>query len=190
MGKVLAEITMSLDWYIAGTNISNKQPLGINGEKLHEWIFDKATETDKQWVDALQKSSGAVITGNHTYALGINDGWKGVSPFSAPAFVLCHSLPPKQVDGFTYVAGGIHEALRLAKETTGEKNIWIMGGANTIQQYLRAKLVDELRIHIAPILLMQGTRLFDKIGNELVELDKVEVKDSRAALHLVFRIRK
>ena len=157
---------------------------------LHEWIFNKATETDKQWVDDLVKSSGAVITGNHTYTIAIDDAWKGISPFDAPAFVLCHRVPAKKVDGFTYVTGGIHEALKLAKETAAEKNVWIMGGANTIQQYLKAKLVDELRIHIAPVLLMQGTRLFDNIGHDMVELVKKSVTETPAVLHSVFTFKK
>jgi len=190
MGKVIAEITMSLDGYIAGTGISRKQPMGTNGEKLHEWLFNKVTEADKQWVDHLQKSSGAVITGNHTYTIAIDDAWKAVSPFDAPAFVVCHSLPQKQVDGFTYVTAGIQEALKLAKETAEERNVWVMGGANTIQQYLKAKLVDELRIHIAPVLLMQGTRLFDNTGHNMVELVKNSVTETPAALHLVFTFKK
>ena len=81
---------------------------------------------------------------------------------------------------------GTHEALNLAKETAGERNVWIMGGANTIQQYVKAKLVDELRIHIAPVLLMQGTRLFDNTGYDMVELVKKSVTETPAALHLVF----
>ena len=190
MGKVIAEITMSLDGYIAGTGISSKQPMGTNGEKLHEWIFNKATEADKQWVDDLVKSSGAVITGNQTYTVGIDDGWKGISPFDSPAFVLCHSLPQKLVEGFTYVTDGIHEALKLAKETAAERNVWVMGGANTIQQYLKAKLVDELRIHIAPVLLVQGTRLFDNIGDDMIELVKKSVTETPAVLHSVFTFEK
>ena len=190
MGKVIAEITMSLDGYIAGPGISNEQPMGTNGQRLHEWIFNKSTQADKQFVDDLLKSSGAVITGNHTYVTAIEDAWKGISPFDAPAFVLCHRVPQKQVDEFTYVTGGIHEALKLAKETAVEKNVWVMGGANTIQQYLKAKLVDELRIHIAPVLLMQGTRLFDNTGYDMVELVKKSVTETPAALHLVFTFEK
>ena len=120
----------------------------------------------------------------------IDDAWKGISPFDAPAFVVCHNVPKKQVDGFTYVTAGTHEALNLAKETAGERHVWIMGGANTIQQYVKAKLVDELRIHIAPVLLMQGTKLFDNTGDDIVELVKKSVTETPAALHLVFTFRK
>jgi dihydrofolate reductase len=187
MGKVFAEITMSLDGFIAGPGISNEQPMGVNGEKLHEWIFGKATEADKQWMDELVKTSGAVITGNHTYRIAIDGPWRGVTPFPAPAIVVCHAVPSKTVKGFEYITGGIHEALDRATAVAKEKNIWIMGGAAVIQQYIKAGLVDELRLHIAPILLMQGTRLFDNTGISPVELIKEKVTETPGALHMVFR---
>ena len=136
MGKIFAEITMSLDGFIAGPGVSNQQPMGANGDKLHEWIFGKATDADKRWMDELLQTTGAVITGNHTYITAIDEAWGGGSPFIVPAFVLCHVVPSKQVAGFSYITGGIREALKQAKETAGEKNIWIMGGASIIQQYI------------------------------------------------------
>lgn len=190
MGKIIAEITMSLDGYIAGPGISNKQPMGEGGDKLHEWIFGKATAADKLWLDELVQTTGAVITGNHTYTTAIDEAWSGASPFTVAAFVLCHEVPSKQVSGFAYITGGIHKALKLAKETAGKKNVWIMGGANIIQQYLRASLVDELRLHIAPVLLAEGTRLFDNIGVDPIELIKESVTETAAAVHTVFRVKK
>jgi dihydrofolate reductase len=191
MGKVIAEITMSLDGFIAGPGISSKDPIGRNGERLHEWIFNKATETDKAMIAELKKSIGAVITGNHTYgtAIDTDKAWAGTSPFDVPAFVVCHTAPAKKVEGFVYVTGGIVETLELARQTAGEKNVWIMGGANIIQQYLCARLIDELHLHIAPILLMQGTRLFENTGNEPVELIKDLVTETPGALHTVFRFK-
>lgn len=190
MGKVIAEITMSLDGFIAGPGISNKQPLGINGERLHEWIFGKATEADKKLLAEVINGIGAVIVGNHTYSTAIDEAWEGVTPFTAPAFVLCHEQPSNKVEGFIYVSTGIKEVLTLAKQTAGEKKIWVMGGANTIQQYIKAGLVDELRIHIAPILLMQGTKLFENTGTEPVELIRESVLETPGALHTVFSIKK
>ena len=190
MGKVFAEITMSVDGFIAGPGISSEQPMGINGPKLHEWLFAKATDADKQWLDELVKTSGAVITGNHTYRTAIEDAWGGESPFIVPAFVLCHTAPAKTIKGFEYVTGGMHEALKKAKEAAKEKNIWVMGGANVIQQYIKAGLVDELRLHIAPVLLVQGTRLFDNIGIDPIELIKQKLTDTQAAVHAVFRFKR
>jgi dihydrofolate reductase len=161
MGKVIAEITMSLDGFIAGPGINNKNPMGIKGQRLHEWIFNKSTDTDKAMIAEPMNRSGAVITGNHTYTTAIDDAWAGASPFDAPAFVICHVAPSKKVRGFLYVTSGIQETLALARQTAAEKNIWITGGANIIQQYLAAGLIEELHLHIAPILLMQGTRLFE-----------------------------
>jgi dihydrofolate reductase len=190
MGKVFAEITMSLDGFVAGPGISNEQPMGVNGSKLHEWIFDKATNADKQWLDELVKTSGAVIAGHHTYRTAIDDAWGGVSPFSVPAFVLCHAAPSKMVKSFEYITGGIHEAVNKAKETAKEKNIWIMGGANVIQQYIKAGLMDELRLHIAPLLLMQGTKLLDNLSMEPVELIKEKLSETPGAIHTVFRFKR
>ncbi|HEV7782915.1 MAG TPA: dihydrofolate reductase family protein [Chitinophagaceae bacterium] len=189
MGKVFAEITMSLDGFIAGPGISDKQPMGASGEKLHEWMFDKTTEADKQWLDELVKTSGAVIIGHHTYRTAINDAWGGVTPFNAPAFVVCHEVPSQTLKGFDHITGGIHKALDRATAVAKEKNIWIMGGAGVIQQYIRARLVDELRLHIAPLLLQQGTRLFDNTGTDAVELIREKVTETPGALHTVFRFK-
>lgn len=186
MGKVIAEITMSLDGFIAGPCISKKQPMGINGQLLHQWIFGLATDKDKAMMRDTRNNTGAVITGNHTYTTAIDEAWEGVSPFEAPAFVICHRPPVKKVKGFTYVTGGTVEALQLARQSAGEKNCWIMGGANIIQQCLQAGLIDEFHLHIAPILLKQGTRLFENIGNEPLELRKTTVSETPGALHTLF----
>jgi dihydrofolate reductase len=190
MGKIIAGITMSLDGFIAGPDISNQQPMGAKGELLHEWIFAKATTADKQWMDEFLQTTGAVITGNHTYSTAIGEAWGGATPFNSPAYVLCHSVPAKQVNGFYYITGGIHEALKLAKEAAREKNVWIMGGANVIQQYIKSGLTDELRIHIAPVLLMRGTKLFENTGVDPVELIKERITETPAAIHTVFRVKK
>ena len=190
MGKVIAEITMSLDGFIAGPGISNKEPMGTNGQRLHEWIFDKATEDDKEMISGVINSSGAVITGNHTYTTAIDEAWAGASPFDAPAFVICHTAPEKKVEGFVYVTSGIVEALELARQQAGEKNCWIMGGANIIQQYIKAGLIDELRLHIAPILLASGTRLFENTGIGPVDLTKDAVTETPGALHTIFHFKK
>lgn len=188
MGKVIAEITMSLDGFVAGPGINNQQPLGRNGDMLHEWIFGKATEADKAIIDEAMKNSGAVILGNRTYSTAL-DAWAGASPFSAPAFVLCHTKPSKQVAGFSYVTNGIDEALAQAQQVAATKNIWIMGGASVIQQYLQAGKIDELHLHIAPILLKQGTRLFENIGEGLVTLHPQSVMATPGAIHTAFRIK-
>lgn len=189
MGKIVAEITMSLDGFIAGPDITGKDPMGINGESLHDWLFAKATAADKAMLAELTASTGAVILGHRTYSIGL-DPWGGVSPFKATAFVLCHQAPSKAVSGFEYVTGGIEKALAQAKKAAGDKNIWVMGGADVIQQYLKAGLIEEFRLHIAPVLLMRGRRLFDNVGDDLAEWIKESVTETPGAVHLLFRTKK
>jgi len=189
MGKIIAEITMSLDGFTAGPDVTNKDPMGINGESLHDWMFAKATATDKAMLAELIGNTGAVVLGHRTYSVGM-DPWGGVSPFKAAAFVLCHKVPAKPVSGFEYVTGGIDEALMKARKAADQKNIWVMGGANVIQQYLKAGLIEEFRLHIAPMLLMRGTRLFDNVGSDPAQRVKESVTETPGAVHMLFRIKK
>lgn len=188
MGKVVLELTMSLDGFVAGPDISATQPLGKDGLQLHHWLFEGKTDVDTQLLDEVVQTSGAVIVGARTYLTGIEEGWGGKTPFIVPAFVVINQVPEKQVDGFVYVTDGIERALAQAQATAGEKNVWIMGGAKTAQPYLRAGLVDELHIHIAPVLLAQGTRLFDDIGTAPIKLERISVVDTPGATHLRFRV--
>ena len=190
MQKVISEITMSLDGFIAGPGISSKQPMGKDGLRLHEWIFNNKTDIDADLLKEVIESSGAVIVGSRTYVTAIEDAWEGVSPFAVPAFVLCHNPPAKSVDGFIYTTDGIESALNKARAVAGDKNIWIMGGANIIQQYLNANLLDRIHLHIVPVLFTTGTRLFDQIWLDKIELKKTEVIDTPAATHIKYEILK
>ncbi|HEY5750565.1 MAG TPA: dihydrofolate reductase family protein [Chryseolinea sp.] len=188
-GKLILDITMSLDGYVAGPNISVTQPMGEGGERLHRWIFEEKTETDNAVLTETVDTSGAVIVGGRTYFLAIEEGWGGKSPFTAPAFVLSHRSPQTNVKGFTFVHDGIESALAQAKAAAGDKSIWLMGGADIIQQYLTAGLVDELQIHIIHVLLGGGTRLFDILAHH-VELTKTRLIASDGVTHLRFKIAK
>jgi dihydrofolate reductase len=188
MQKVIAEITMSIDGFIAGPAISKEQPMGENGPLLHEWIFDKATDDDREWLEELTNNAGAVICGHHTYDTAIDDAWEGANPFAVPTLVVCHAAPAQAVEGFVYVTGGIEPALEQARQIAGNKNVWIMGGASIIQQYLKAGLVDELRLHIAPVLLGRGTRLFDDKDEQVTVVESVSISKTPGAVHLVWRI--
>lgn len=188
MSNLVMEITMSLDGFVAGPNLSVSEPLGVNGELLHNWLFKDKTPQNAQLLDEINTTTGAVIVGGTTYKLGIDDGWGGQNPFSAPAFVVCHQPPAKSVEGFTYVIDGIESALRQANATAGAKAVWLMGGANLIQQYLKAGLVDEIHMHIAPILLGSGTRLFETSDGKLAELEITRVIETPAATHIRYRV--
>jgi dihydrofolate reductase len=190
MGKVVLDITMSLDGFIAGPNISPKLPLGEGGIRLHDWLFKSKTDIDAMVLDETVETSGAVIIGRRTYDDAIEDAWGGVSPFNVPAFILSHDAPEDAIGGasFTFVTDGIESAIKQAKAAAGEKNVWVMGGANTAQQYIKAGVFDELHIHIAPVLFGAGIKLFEHIGNEHIELESTRVLETPGAIHIRFRI--
>ncbi len=188
MGNVYVNITMSLDGFVAGPNISEANPLGEGGERLHDWMFKDRTEADNAIAEEMNARAGAIILGRRTYADAIDGAWGGVTPFQAPAFVLATNAPVKVADGFTFVTDGIESALKQARTTAGEKDIWLMGGANVIQQYIKAGLVDEIQISIAPVLFVKGTRLFEHIGTDSVELQSNRVIQTPQATHIRYNI--
>lgn len=186
MAKTIATITMSLDGYIAGPDVAENNPMGTNGEALHKWLFDGSEEQDKQIIRELVNNSGAVVSGGRTYQIAIDGAWESKSPFEVPAFVVS-SKPLNVRDGFTLVNDGIESALAKAKTTAGGKDVWIMGGANIIRQYLDAELVDEFLLSIRPILLNGGTPLFIANGKGLSNFEKVRTVNTKHATHLFLK---
>src|SRR5687768_9117024 len=156
MTKVFAEISMSLDGFIAGPNVSVNNPLGDNGERLHDWMFaDKSSaETEAYEVEKF-KPMGAGIMGRTMLNLGIGP-WGENPTFHMPIFVLSHEThkPIAKQGGTTYyfITDGIERALKQAEEAADGKDIMVLGGANAIQQFIRVGLLDELEIHLIPIL--------------------------------------
>lgn len=179
---------MSLDGFIAGPNISPQYPMGVGGMRLHDWLFDKRTDTDTKVLNETIETSGAVIFGGQTYRVAIDNGWGGCSPFQVPAFVLTRHVPEKLIEGFIFVTDGIQNAVEQVKAIAGSKNIWIMGGANIAQQFIKAGLLDEVHIHLVPVLLSRGTRLFDHTGNRQIELEKINIVESPDVTHIKFRV--
>ena len=188
MPKTIVDMSMSLDGFTAGPSIGPEFPMGQGGERLHDWLFSGKTDIDKKIVDEVVSESGAVILGRHTYDVGIGDPWGGVSPFRVPAFVVSTSRPKKMVDGFSFINDGIESALNEAKLIAGNKNVWIMGGANLASQYIKAKLIDELHIHLVPLLLGAGSRLFENTGPSIIETEKIKSIESAGVTHFIFRI--
>lgn len=186
MTKVFLNLTMSLDGYSAGPNVTEAVPMGEGGEQLHEWLFDAKTDRDAEVMNQTSGTAGAVIVGGHTYAVGIKDAWGGETPFEVPAFVLVEEVPEVAVEGFTYVTDGIESALRQARDAAGNRNVWVMGGPNVAQQYIKAGLLDELQITIAPLLLGDGLRLFEHTGP--AKLKHVSVTQPPAATHIVYEV--
>ncbi|HLO81404.1 MAG TPA: dihydrofolate reductase family protein [Bacteroidia bacterium] len=186
MGKVFLSITMSLDGFTAGPMISQENPMGLNGQLLHKWLFASKMEADEQVASDMFSNCGAVILGSRTYITAIDGVWESQSPFPVPALVLS-SQKIQVKKGFTVVNDGVQTALSLAKSIAKEKDVLVMGGANVAQQFLEAGLLDELHIHIAPVLLGSGTRLFEKENNRVIELTKINVIETPGATHLFLK---
>lgn len=202
MGKVVVDITTSLDGFVAGPNDGLELPLGEGGERLHQWVFDLAswrephglaggkTNRDSEVLDEAFKAAGAIVIGRRMFDNA--KGWGEKPPFGMPVFVLTHEArEPEAKEGgttFTFVNDGIESALEQARAAAGDKNVSIGGGANTIQQYLNAGLLDEIQIHIAPLLLGGGIRLFEHLDTGPAELEFTRVIESPEVTHLRFRV--
>jgi dihydrofolate reductase len=203
MGKVVADITMSLDGFITGPDDRPGRGLGERGECLHNWVMGgpwrydgegrrfAPADVDRNVLEHAMGSIGAGIIGRRMF--DVTGGWGGNPPGGPNAryFVLTHSVPQEWADRnspFTFVTDGIGSALAQARAVAGDKDVGIGGGANIIQQYLAAALVDELRLHVAPVLLGAGKRLFDNLGNQTTTLERTGVIESPYATHLFFTI--
>ena len=203
---------MSLDGFIAGPKPTPKEPLGQGGEQLHEWVVRLAawreshnrsggeTGQDDEVMKETVANTGAVIMGRRMFSGGEGpweddanaDGWWGDNPpFHVPVFILTKHAREKEVKNggtsFTFVTGGIESALAQAKDAAGDKDISIAGGASIIQQFIKAGYLDELQIHLVPVLLGGGTRLLEDLGNP--KLEKIRVIDSPLVTHLRFRVK-
>jgi dihydrofolate reductase len=202
MGKVFVDITMSLDGFIAGPNDGPELGLGEGGERLHEWVFGLASwrephglaggevDRDSEILGEAIERTGAVVLGRRMFENA--KGWGDEPPFHVPVFVLTHDprepMTKKGGTTFTFVTDGIESALQQAKEAAGDKDVSVAGGANTIQQYLSAGLVDEMQIHVAPLLLGGGIRLFGDLETDQIEVEGTGVVESPAVTHLKFRV--
>jgi dihydrofolate reductase len=214
MGKTTLDISMSLDGYVAGPHADLDNPLGVGGMQLHEWVFvleswrkthgqeGGETSVDDEVVAEGLAAQGAVVMGRRMYSGGSGpwehdanaEGWWGEDPpFEVPVFVLTHhAREPKPMPGgnsFTFVTEGIEAALEQARAAAGEKDVLVAGGADVAQQYLAAGLLDEVQVHVSPVLLRSGVRLFDNLGAD-VKLEPARVIESPNVTHLRYRVAK
>ena len=214
MGKLIFDISVSLDGFVAGPNQTLDHPLGEGGEGLHEWAFAAASwrqshgrsggeaNADSDVIQEQLQNTGATVMGRRMFSGGEGpweddpnaDAWWGDDPpFKHPVFILTHhAREPVTMRGgttFTFVTDGIESALDQARAAAGDKDVAIGGGATVVQQYLAAGLVDEFQIHVVPVLLGDGVRLFEShLGSAQLELDRVRVIDSPAVTHLKYRV--
>jgi len=209
MSKVTCQISISLDGFVAGPNQSLENPIGEGGLRLHEWVFITASWRAQQGLTGGERSVdsdvaaevaqnvGAYIMGRKMFGGGEGawdltwKGWWGDEPpYHGPVFVLTHhereSLPMQGGTTFTFVTTGVRAALEQARQAAGDKDIMIAGGAHAIQQFIEAGLLDELYLHIVPVVLGAGERLLENVGDPKLEL--VKVITSPAVTHVKYRI--
>lgn len=201
MTRTVAHLSISLDGFVAGPEQSREDPLGRGGEALHAWHMgpeEDRHENDRRLSAELLTPKGAVVMGRNMFGpvrgpwTGDWRGWWGPEPpYRAPVFVLTHhAREPVPMEGgttFRFVTGGFAEAHRAARAAAGGRDVAIVGGASTVRQGLRAGVVDELVLDVAPVLLGAGERLFD--GSFGIRLEPVEVLPSPLATHIRYRIR-
>ena len=198
MSKVIVSLSMSLDGFIAGPNDGPTNPLGDGGARLFDWWSagtellgdDPRFKPPARSVAAVRKlfHAGAVITGRRTF--DIANGWGGHRPTGAPFFLLTHNPPRQWVGpgtGGTVVTGGIESALEQARAVANGRDIGV-SAASVARQFLNAGLLDEIQIHLVPILLGGGVKLFDQLETPPYELKFTEVVESDGVTHLTYRV--
>jgi dihydrofolate reductase len=196
MTKVTCDMAMSVDGFVAGPNQRLDAPFGDGVEdRLHRWMFEQADENAAE-IEAVT-AAGAYIMGRNMFGPGRgawDPEWKGwwgdEPPYHGPVFVLTHNprepLPMGGGTTFHFVTDGIESALAQARDAAGEAHVAIAGGAATVNQYFALGAIDELRLHVAPVILGEGERLFDGVGN--FDLEPLAVRGTDLVTHLTYRV--
>jgi dihydrofolate reductase len=212
MSKLRCHISISLDGFVAGPNQSEESPLGEGGERLHEWMVGLAAwrrshghqggeiNESERIVEESRAGIGAGVMGRNMFGPvggGAWDaqwtGWWGDDPpYHCPVFILTHHLrdPVAMAGGTTYhfVTDGIESALEQAREAAGGNDVMLWGGAEVVNEYLAAGLLDELELHVVPVLLGGGARLFENVGAAHVQLQQVRAVQAPGVTHLKYRV--
>lgn len=204
MTAVTASMMITLDGFIAGPNVRvPDNPGGDGAERLHGWAAGLASWRERQgltggehkadsellreWFDA----TGAVVMGRLMFDTG-EQHWGEDPPFRTPVFIVTNRPRPALVKqggtSYTFVTDGIERALTHAKAAAGDRNVDVAGGADTVQQFIRAGLLDELQLHVLPVLFGRGVRLFDRLDQRQIELEPIHVIEGPRATHLKYRV--
>jgi dihydrofolate reductase len=189
MALVICDMSTSLDGYVTGPNDSRENPFGDGAGMLHDWMFDAATDQDRAILQEMLDGVGAIVMGRKSFDKNEGDGgWGDGGPVGdTPCFVVTHnksvaSYPPV----YTFVTGGVASAIEQAKNVAGDKVVGLHG-ATVMQQALPLGLVDELRVHVVPVLLGGGTPLFGPLDSSIT-LERTTALVTPAATHIVFRV--
>jgi dihydrofolate reductase len=202
MSKVRADISVSLDGYVAGPNETIEEPLGEGGERLHDWVVALRAWRERAGLEGGEENVstaiveeatanvGAEIMGRGKFGPPGRGPWGDDPPFHKPVFVLTHHErePLELADTtFTFVTEGIDAALEQAKAVAGEQDVFIGGGAKAINQYLAAGAIDELELHVVPLILGGGARLFEGVG-PATRLELLRVVQAPGVTHVQYRV--
>jgi dihydrofolate reductase len=194
MGKVIAEFTMSLDGFIAGPNDDIRPLFGWYSSGDTEFAAPGSTmkfKVSRASAELLREAwgkIGAIVTGRRDF--DVSEAWGGTSLLGVPMFIVTHHPPQEWIKAgspFTFVADGVERAVELAQQAAGDKVVGI-GGTTIVQQCLKTGLLDEIHIHLAPMLLGAGIRLFDHLGAEPIGLEIAKVIETPSVTHLQYRV--
>jgi len=213
MSMLRFQLAVSLDGYVAGPDQSEENPLGVGGMDLHQWLFELEAWRKEEGqeggevnasslvVEEIQSNVGAYVMGRNMFGGGPGPwsedtpwkGWWGDDPpYHTPVFVLTHHpRVPLQMEGgttFLFVTDGIESALEQAKQAAAGMDVVLGGGADVVQQYLAAGLVDDFELHIVPILLGAGERLFDDLGGGDLKLQQLRAIEAPGVTHIRYRV--
>jgi dihydrofolate reductase len=213
MSRLRCHISISLDGFVAGPNQSEENPLGEGGERLHDWVVQLAAwreahgrqggevNASTRITEESIENIGAAVMGRNMFGPigggpwgdGQWKGWWGDNPpYHYPVFVVTHHpRDPVEMEGattFHFVTDGIESALEQARRAAGDKDVFLLGGGQIIRQYLAAGLLDELELHVVPVLLGGGSRIFDNLGEAGVQLEQVRAVEAPGVAHLKYRV--
>jgi dihydrofolate reductase len=213
MSRLRCHISISLDGFVAGPNQSEQNPLGEGGEGLHDWVVQLAAwreahgrqggevNASTRITEESIENIGAAVMGRNMFGPigggpwgdGQWKGWWGDNPpYHYPVFVVTHHpRDPVEMEGattFHFVTDGIESALEQARRAAGDKDVFLLGGGQIIRQYLAAGLLDELELHVVPVLLGGGSRIFDNLGEAGVQLEQVRAVEAPGVAHLKYRV--
>ena len=189
MARVICDMSISLDGYVTGPNDSRENPFGDGAGMLHDWIFDAATDEDRAILQEMLDDVGAVVMGRTSFDKNEGDGgWGDGGPVGdTPCFVVTHHKPTTaHPTVYTFVTDGVASAIEQAKSAAGNKVVGLHG-ATVMQQALPLGLVDEIRVHVIPVLLGGGTPLFGTLDSS-INLQRTQALATPAATHLGFRV--
>jgi dihydrofolate reductase len=191
MSKVIMEMSVSLDGYVTGPHVRPEEPMGDGGERLHEWMFAGKSATEVETDQTAKYSEiGALIMGRRMVDLGIGP-WGEEPAFHAPCFVVTHrpaeTIVKKGGTSYIFITDGIEASLDRARQVVGSQDVQINGGADIAQQFLKAGLLDKIRLHLVPIILGAGTRLFDGVRTD-VQIVPREAQNAPVVTHLIYDV--